>query len=60
MKLGIVIPTKNEQDNIKDLSKSIRKNLKYNKYLICFVDKSDDSQTIKKIHKYFNKKYFPE
>lgn len=58
MKLGIVIPTKNEQDNIQSLSKSIHKNLKFNKYLICFVDKSDDDRTIKMINKYFNKKNF--
>jgi dolichol-phosphate mannosyltransferase len=56
MKIGIVIPPKNEQDNIKALSKSINKNLKSKKYLICFIDKSDDEQTIKLINKYFNKK----
>ena len=57
MKLGIVIPTKNEQDNIKALSNSIRKNLKSIKFIVCFVDKSDDDRTIKMINKHFNKKY---
>ena len=56
MKLGIVIPTKNEQDNIKALSNSIRKNLKSIKFIVCFVDKSDDDRTIKMINKHFNKK----
>ena len=58
MKIGIVIPTKNEQDNIKALSKSINKNLKSKKYLICFIDKSDDEKTIRSINKYFNKKKY--
>ena len=56
MKLGIVIPTKNEQDNIKALSNSIKKNLKSIKFIVCFVDKSDDDKTIKMINKHFDKK----
>ena len=51
MKIGIVIPTKNEKENIEVLYKSIHKNLKTIKYLICFVDKSDDDKTIKTIYK---------
>lgn len=58
MNLGIVIPTKNEQENIKALSRSIKKNLKFFKFIICFVDKSDDDKTIKMINKYFSKKNF--
>jgi dolichol-phosphate mannosyltransferase len=55
MKIGIVIPTKNEQDNIKNLYKSINKNLKKNQFTICFVDKSDNQETIDQIKKYFFK-----
>jgi glycosyltransferase involved in cell wall biosynthesis len=55
MKIGIVIPTKNEQDNIKNLYKSINKNLKKNQFTICFVDKSDNQETIDQIKKIFFK-----
>ena len=54
MKIGIVIPTKNESKNIKPLFKSIQKNLKKKNIVLCFVDKSDDNQTIDNIEKYFN------
>jgi len=54
MKIGIVIPTKNESKNIKPLYESIQKNLKKKNIVLCFVDKSDDNQTIDNIKKYFN------
>ena len=54
MKIGIVIPTKNESQNIKPLYTNIKKNLKKKNIFICFVDKSDDENTIKNIDKYFN------
>jgi len=58
MKIGIVIPTKNESKNIKPLFLSIKKNLNKKKIILCFVDKSDDEQTIKNIKRYFrNFKY---
>lgn len=58
MKVGIVIPTKNESKNIKPLYQSIKKNLNRKNIVICFVDKSDDQNTIKNIDKYFgNYKY---
>ena len=54
MKIGIVIPTKNESKNIKPLFLSIKKNLNKKKIILCFVDKSDDEKTIKNIKKYFH------
>lgn len=56
MNIVIVIPTKNEVDNLKKLNSSIKKSLKNVSYKLCFVDGSDTLSTIKAIKKVFKKK----
>ena len=41
MNIVIVIPTKNEADNLKKLSSSIKKTLRNINYKLCFVDGSE-------------------
>ena len=56
MNIVIVIPTKNEVDNLKKLNSSIKKSLKNVSYKLCFVDGSNTLSTIKAIKKVFKKK----
>ena len=52
----ILIPTYNEEQNIKKLSFSIKKYTKNLKYFVLFVDDSPNKKTYHEIKKYFNKK----
>ncbi len=56
MNIVIVIPTKNEANNLKQLNSSIKKSLKNVSYRLCFVDGSDNKTTIKAIKKIFKRK----
>ena len=56
MRLGIVIPTYNEKENIKKIFHSFKK-LKGIQYFICFVDGSPTNETQLEIKKYFKKNF---
>ena len=56
MKLGIVIPTYQEEKNIKKIFYAFKKIKKIN-FFICFVDGSYTSETSNEIKKYFKKNY---
>ena len=56
MKIGIVIPTYQEEENIKKIHKSFQK-IKNIKFKFCFVDGSYDNKTSKQIKKNFKKNY---
>ena len=53
MNIVIVIPTKNEADNLKKLSSSIKKTLRNINYKLCFVDGSETKNTVNSIKKFF-------
>ena len=55
MKIGIVIPTYQEEENIKKIHKSFQK-IKNIKFKFCFVDGSYDNKTSKQIKKYLGEK----
>ncbi len=56
MKLGIVIPTYEEQENIKKIFKEFKK-IKSINFFFCFVDGSYTNKTVKEIKKYFKRNY---
>jgi len=56
--IGIVIPTYNSHYNIRKLASEIEKSLTKINYFICFVDGSQNNQTIFAIRRYFDKKKY--
>ena len=56
MKIGIVIPTYQEKENIKKIFYKFSRNKK-NNFFFCFVDGSYDNNTKIQIKKYFKKNY---
>jgi len=52
----LVIPTRDEAENIRNFSKAL-KVLKKIKFMVCFVDGSKDNKTINEIKKYFKKNF---
>jgi dolichol-phosphate mannosyltransferase len=56
MKIGIVIPTYNEKNNIKKLYDTFKKHPNLDTF-ICFVDGSPNQDTTHEINKFFKKNY---
>ena len=52
----LVVPTRNEAENIRNFSKALNV-LKKKKIRICFVDGSKDNRTVNEIRKYFKKNF---
>ncbi len=57
MKIGVVIPTYEEQENIKNIFIAFKKQKQHN-FFFCFVDGSYTSKTRIEIKKYFKKKNY--
>ena len=56
MKIGIIIPTYQEQDNIKKIKQKFEK-LKSINFFFCFIDGSYSNDTQKEIKKNFKKNF---
>ena len=56
MKIGIIIPTYEEHDNIRKIFHAFKK-IKNIQFFFCFVDGSHTNKTRLEIKKYFKKKF---
>ena len=52
----LVVPTRDEVENIRNFSKSL-KVLKNIKFKVCFIDGSENNKTVNEIRKYFKKNF---